>query len=248
MSRNDSFSRPGGRFWEHGLQRIRFNIFTDDTLRIRAIQCRRPTRDKPERFRKRVRSGHVDMTRLAGGWADVPVDASKRTIDGDESGETYDRLAGALTGHVPALTQPLEITRASRQVVAGLNWKILVPIDDQSCYEAIVWQQLPCNGGQFTLTSIHTVPRLSPDARPVTGDEETLEECDRSVSFALQSLSRQSNSLAPFELVRLVRATRCGPLHDLRLEVRQGRGSTISVEMLIREADNGFKVDKLSFL
>jgi len=77
--------------------------------------------------------------------------------------------------------------------------------------------------------------------------EETLEECDGSVSFALRSLSEQSNSLAPFELVRLVRAIKQGNIHDMELEVRQGRGSTIRVEMRIREED-GFSVDTMTFL
>lgn len=199
-----------------------------------------------------------EMTRsLVGGYADVPVDSTKRTLDGDDSGDLYTFLERALAEKgVPA---PLTILHASRQVVAGLNWKLLVEKNDDndnndtndndSCYEAVIYQHLPCNGGGFELRSLETVPR---PRRPLVahplGTEETLEECDRSVSFALQSLSEQSNSLAPFELVRLVRATKRGRVHDLHLAVRQGRGSSIEVEVLVSEEDNGYKVDKISFL
>lgn len=136
--------------------------------------------------------------------------------------------------------------------MAGLNWRVLV-LDGEDCYEAIILQKLPCYGGDFVLTSFKSVPRpADPVAHPLEDDQgslETLEECDQSVSFALQCLSEQSNSLAPFELVRLVRANRTGSMHDLHLEVRQGvHGSPISVELLIEQGPSGFRVEKLAFL
>ena len=199
-------------------------------------------------FPRRNTKTKMTHTRLAGGYADVPVDVANRTIDGDSSGDLYSGLEKALEGKVAA---PVTFLRASRQVVAGLNWKLLIPIDDQSCYEAIILQQLPCNGGGFRLTHFEQVPRPSASlvAHPLEDGEETLEECDQSVSFALQSLSDQSNSLAPFELVKLVRATRTGPVHDLKLEVRQGaKGNVVPVEMIIQQDQNGFHLDKLAFL
>jgi hypothetical protein len=217
---------------------------------------------------------------LCGGFADVPVDPTKRTLDGDDSGDLYSFLEGALAkeGGVPT---PVVILQAARQVVAGLyvrtsplrpfarpedpltrpralarssfvrNWKLVVEKDDTSCYEALIYQHLPCNGGGFELKSLETVERARPQERATTeADEadETLEECDQAVSFALQSLSEQSNSLAPFELVKLVRAVKLrNGVHDLALQVRQGRGSTMTVEILVREED-GYRVDKVKFL
>jgi len=56
---------------------------------------------------------------LCGGFADVPVDPTKRTLDGDDSGDLYSFLEGALAkeGGVPT---PVVILQAARQVVAGL--------------------------------------------------------------------------------------------------------------------------------
>ena len=140
------------------------------------------------------------------------------------------------------LTRPRALVR---------NWKLVVEKDDTSCYEALIYQHLPCNGGGFELKSLETVERARPQERATTeADEadETLEECDQAVSFALQSLSEQSNSLAPFELVKLVRAVKLrNGVHDLALQVRQGRGSTMTVEILVREED-GYRVDKVKFL
>ena len=224
---------------------------------------------------------------LCGGFADVPVDPTKRTLDGDDSGDLYSFLEGALAkeGGVPT---PVVILQAARQVVAGLyvrpsllrsfaplhvpttlslalarsarssfvlrpssfarNWKLVVEKDDTSCYEALIYQHLPCNGGGFELKSLETVERARPQERATTEADETLEECDQAVSFALQSLSEQSNSLAPFELVKLVRAVKLrNGVHDLALQVRQGRGSTTTVEILVREED-GYRVDRVKFL
>ncbi len=187
---------------------------------------------------------------LAGGYASVQVDAKNRLVDGDASGDLYTGLEQALRDKLPT---PITILRAERQVVAGLNWKITV-LNGDDCYEAVILQKLPCYGGEFVLTSFKPVARPpDPVAHPLHDDasleDETLEECDQSVSFALQSLSEQSNSLAPFELVRLVRANRTGNTHDLELLVRQGvHGSPISVDMLIEEGPNGFRVEKVAFL
>ncbi len=176
------------------------------------------------------------MTHLAGGYASVRVDAKNRLVDGDASGDLYAGLEQALRDKLPA---PITILAAERQVVAGLNWRIIVQNGDE-CYEAVILQKLPCYGGEFVLTSFNPAAR-PPDPVSSALENETLEECDQSVSFALRSLSEQSNSLAPFELVRLVRANRTGDTHDLQLEVKQGaHGRPISVEMLIEQGPNGF--------
>ena len=192
------------------------------------------------------------MTQRAGGYASVRVDAKNRLVDGDTSGDLYAGLEQALR---QKLEPPIVILAAERQVVAGLNWRILVQSGDNR-YEAVILQKLPCHGGEFVLTDFKPAAQPPPD--PVSSlqaserererERETLEECDQPVSFALQSLSEQSNSLAPFELVRLVRATRTGNTHDMELQVKQGAGSPISVEMLIEQAPNGFRVEKLTFL
>ena len=182
----------------------------------------------------------------------VRVDAKNRLVDGDTSGDLYAGLEQALR---QKLEPPIVILAAERQVVAGLNWRILVQSGDNR-YEAVILQKLPCHGGEFVLTDFKPAAQPPPD--PVSSlqasecererERETLEECDQPVSFALQSLSEQSNSLAPFELVRLVRATRTGNTHDMELQVKQGAGSPISVEMLTEQAPNGFRVEKLTFL
>jgi len=67
----------------------------------------------------RVRGPMTHQRPLCGGFADVPVDPTKRTLDGDDSGDLYSFLEGALAkeGGVPT---PVVILQAARQVVAGL--------------------------------------------------------------------------------------------------------------------------------
>ena len=74
----------------------------------------------------------IRMTHLAGGWASVPVDAKKRLVDGDASGDLYSGIEHALGGKLPS---PVTILSAERQVcgcVCGVGRRLPDSLIDHS--------------------------------------------------------------------------------------------------------------------
>lgn len=196
----------------------------------------------------------------------MSLDVSNKVVDGDASGETFDSIVNAIRTYLGIGTSgDVILQRVERQVVAGTNWKVVVKrTDDDSVYNMVVWQRLPVYGGTFTVTSSERVPPSSEDVPPSSedvsgkdaigsGDAEDMEdpELDAAVSFALQALSQQSNSLAPFQLQKLINASKRGgsgaPVHDIRMKVVQGCMAEHTVDVSVTESEHGFVLSRVSY-
>jgi len=161
---------------------------------------------------------------LAGGFSNAPVDASTNSIGGDDSGVIYRGIIDAVASKLGYTEGALRILKAESQVVAGTNWKVtLGDSRGEKFYEAQVWQKLPAYGGGFEVTSIKPV-----DSRAASDVESVSDPgVDAALSFALEMLSQQSNSLAPFQLKELVRASKTegnggAVVHHFIMNVGQG--------------------------
>ena len=47
----------------------------------------------------------------------------------------------------------IEVISFSTQCVAGTNYKVTVKVNGQHTGELVIWQKLPCYGGETSLTS-----------------------------------------------------------------------------------------------
>lgn len=134
------------------------------------------------------------MTQRAGGYASVRVDPKNRLVDGDTSGDLYAGLEQALR---QKLEPPIVILAAERQVVAGLNWRILVQSGDNR-YEAVILQKLPCHGGEFVLTDFKPAAQPPPDrvSRPANANGNVNAKPWRSATSRFHSHCSPSRSRA----------------------------------------------------
>lgn len=191
---------------------------------------------------------------LLGGYSQVSWNAADKIIDGDDSGETYERLIKVICEYLKV--EEVAIQKVERQIVSGTNWRVTVTCDGGGTYQCVVWQQLPAYGGSFSLTSCEKLPcNVSAEEHQVPhgerGDAEGLEdpELDAAVSFALQALSEQSNSLAPFQLKKLVKASKgVGGVHEIVMVVGQGCMAEHTVEVVVTASDHGFVLSRVSYL
>ena len=179
------------------------------------------------------------------------VDPTKKTIDGDESGETYETLIMVIREYLDV--EDVVLQRVERQIVCGTNWKVTVKcVKEKRVCRLVVWQKLPAYGGCFTVTSCEDVEDVGEEAtQGVQGEAEGMEdpELDAAVSFALEALSQQSNSLAPFELREMVKASKgAGGVHDIVMRVGQGGMAEHTVEVQVTQRDHGYVMSNVSYL
>ena len=187
---------------------------------------------------------------MLGGFSQVCFDSSLKKIDGDESGETYETLVKVIQDYLDV--DDVEFQRVERQIVCGINWKVTVKClkNGRTC-RLVVWQKLPAYGGSFSVTSCEDVSGEELEGTRMDGDAEALEdpEVDAAVSFALEALSQQSNSLAPFELREMIQASKSeGGNHTIVMKVAQGGMAEHTVEVTVRDHDHGFVLSNVSYL
>jgi hypothetical protein len=187
---------------------------------------------------------------MLGGYSQVCFDSCAKKIDGDESGETYETLVKVIQDYLKV--DEIDIQRVERQIVCGTNWKVTVTCAKlgKTC-RLVVWQKLPAYGGNFVVTSCEDIVGEAIEEKKVEGDAEGLEdpELDAAVSFALEALSNQSNSLAPFELREMIKASKGqGGAHDILMKVAQGGMASHTVEVTVTEQDHGFVLSNVSYL
>eukprot|EP00890_Picochlorum_soloecismus_P000726 jgi/Picsp_1/1654/NSC_05128-R1_cysteine proteinase inhibitor len=150
----------------------------------------------------------------------------------------------------------VELLKAEKQVVAGMNYKLVVHVEDShlgsTYYSGVVWEKLPAYGGGFEVTKMD---RISAKEAGVV-EQESIDDpdADLAVSYALEQLSQQSNSLFPFQLKKLVFAEKSkndeeNVVHHMILRVSQGdmADQTVDVEVENRE-DHGFVLSKSLFM
>lgn len=187
---------------------------------------------------------------MLGGYSQVCFDSCVKKIDGDESGETYDTLVRVIQDYLNV--DEIDIQRVERQIVCGTNWKVTVKSAKlgRTC-RLVVWQKLPAYGGNFVVTSCEDVVGELDKEKQVEGDAEGLEdpELDAAVAFALEALSNQSNSLAPFELREMIKASKGqGGAHNILMKVAQGGMAEHTVEVTVVNQDHGFVLSNVSYL
>lgn len=187
---------------------------------------------------------------MLGGYSQVCVDPCNKTIDGDESGETYETLIKVIREYLDV--EDVVLQKVERQIVCGTNWKVTVKcLKEGRVCRLVVWQKLPAYGGCFTVTSCEDVEDVGEEGEGVQGDAEGMEdpELDAAVSFALEALSQQSNSLAPFELREMVKASKgAGGVHDIVMRVGQGCMAEHTVEVEVTQSDHGYVMSRVSYL
>ena len=157
----------------------------------------------------------------------------------------------------------VEILDAQSQVVAGTNYRLKIKAADSHVdtkyYDAQVWAKLPAYGGDYEVTKLD--PISATEAGDVTAGAEGTDDpaVDAAAAYAVQQLSQQSNSLFPFQLKKIVKATKTagvggsgsgsgtaasadskeGQTHHMRLLVRQGSMPDQEFEVDVAEAPHG---------
>jgi hypothetical protein len=156
----------------------------------------------------------------------------------------------------------VDVLDAQTQVVAGMNYKMTLRAADSHVdtkyYKAQVWAKLPAHGGAIEVTKLE---EISAAAAGAAGGAEGTDnpEVDAAAAYAVQQLSAQSNSLFPFQLQKVIAASKTpgtangaggsgggggesdkeGQTHHLKLLVRQGSMPDQTFEVDVAEAPHG---------
>jgi ABC-type hemin transport system ATPase subunit len=148
----------------------------------------------------------------------------------------------------------VSIISAQSQVVAGTNYLLKLKADDSHVdtkyYNAQVWAKLPAHGGAVEVTKLEEVSADAAGAGGAAGvgttENSENPEVDAAASYAVQQLSQQSNSLFPFQLKKVISATKTsgsngkeGVTHYMRLRVAQGSMPDQEFEVDVVEAAHG---------
>jgi hypothetical protein len=145
----------------------------------------------------------------------------------------------------------VSILSAQSQVVAGINYHLKIKADDSHIatkyYDAQVWAKLPAHGGAVEVTKLEEITAAAAGAgTSVEGVNDP--EVDAAASYAVQQLSQQSNSLFPFQLKKIVSATKTpgsngdskeGQTHHMRIVVAQGSMPDQEFEVEVVAAPHG---------
>ena len=148
--------------------------------------------------------------------------------------------------------RPVKVTviSAQSQVVAGINYRLKLKADDSQIatkyYDAQVWAKLPAHGGAVEVTKLEEVTAAAAGVVDTEGGNDP--QVDAAASYAVQQLSQQSNSLFPFQLKKVISATKTpgsngdskeGVTHHLRLLVAQGSQPDQEFEVDVVEEAHG---------
>lgn len=143
----------------------------------------------------------------------------------------------------------VSIITAQSQVVAGTNYRLKIKADDSHVdtkyYDAQVWAKLPAHGGAVEVTKLEKISATAAGVVNTEGGNDP--EVDAAASYAVQQLSQQSNSLFPFQLKKVISATKTpgsngdkeGVTHHMRLRVAQGSMPDQEFEVDVVEAPHG---------
>ena len=219
----------------------------------------------------------------AGGFRCTTFDNEAQVIDGDDSGVSYRGCIRAVreklleqegaVGSSRMEDIDVQLVRVEIQVVAGMMYmlyvKVTVPgVLDGWYYKAKVWQQLPHYRDQssdptsgFEIQSLERIEQGNVPGEEVEsegGEEEELDDpgVDAAVSFAIQKLNMSNNSLVPYQLRSLVRATKTQGIeesrntvvHHFTMVVGQGTMADQTVHMTVRATPgHGHDVTKIDF-
>jgi len=145
----------------------------------------------------------------------------------------------------------VSIITAQSQVVAGTNYRLKIKADDSHVdtkyYDAQVWAKLPAHGGAVEVTKLEEISATAAGAVNTEGASDP--EVDAAASYAVQQLSEQSNSLFPFQLKKVISATKTpgsdgkeGVTHHMRLRVSQGSMPDQEFEVDVVEAPHGHEL------
>jgi len=199
--------------------------------------------DKDTKMEKGLVGGFTPVVTTAGAENGGVVGALKAVED----------KAKVMVGNRPVKA---ELLKAEKQVVAGMNYKLVVHVEDShlgsTYYSCVVWEKLPAYGGGFEVTKMDKI--TAKEAGVVEQESIDDPDADLAVSYALEQLSQQSNSLFPFQLKKLVFAEKStndedNVVHHMILRVSQGdmAEQTVDVEVENKE-DHGFLLSKSVFL
>ena len=118
---------------------------------------------------------------------------------------------------------------------------------DTKYYEAQVWAKLPAYGGTFEVTDMK---EITPVAGGVTNTVEGADDpaVDAAAAYAVQQISQQSNSLFPYQLKTVMKASTSpgsngdkeGRTHHLALRLAHGTSTDVVFEVDVVEAPHGF--------
>lgn len=150
----------------------------------------------------------------------------------------------------------VDLLKAEKQVVAGMNYKLVVHVEDShlgsTYYSCVVWEKLPAYGGGFEVTKMDKIS--AKDAGVVEQESIDDPDADLAASYALEQLSQQSNSLFPFQLKKLVFAEKSkndedNVVHHMILRVSQGDMAEQTVDIVVEnKADHGFVLSNSVFM
>jgi hypothetical protein len=222
----------------------------------------------------------------AGGFRCTNFDNEAQVIDGDDSGMSYRGCTRAIreklleeeeeggVGSSRMEDIDVQLVRVEVQVVAGMMYLLYVKVrfpgvlDGCSYYKAKVWQQLPHYRDQssdpnsgFEIQMLERIEErdVPGEEESEGGEEEELDDpgVDAAVSFGIQQLNMRNNSLVPYQLRSLVRATktvgveesRNTVVHHFTMVVGQGTMADQTVHMTVRATPGhgGHDVTKIEF-
>lgn len=140
-----------------------------------------------------------------------------------------------------------------------MNYRLVVHVEDSELgstyYTATVWAKLPAYGGGYEVTHMEKITAQQAgvmEEREVSDDPDV----DAAMSYALQALSNQSNSLFPFQLHELLSASKSHGssnskddiIHHLKMKVSQGNMAPQIVEVDVVDSAHGHRLQSSTFV